>query len=151
VLAKQLDGDLPAPPIHYLTGMTLRAAGGGAAVMTMPASRWLTSPSGLLQGGTLAMLADAAMQVAVVSTATPATAIAGLDLKINYLRPAVADERELTARAEVIHAGRTLAVTRCEVANADGKALVVATGSSMYLRDRPASLDDAEFPEAFED
>ena len=147
VLAKQLSGEFPPPAIHYLTGLTLRLAGGGSAVMTLPATEWLTSPSGLLQGGTLAMLADTAMQVAVVSTAARGTAIAGLDLKVNFLRPAPADGRELTARAELIHTGRTLAITRCEVANADGKPVVLATGSSMYLHDRPAALGDAEFPE----
>ena len=76
--------------------------------MTLPANEWLASPSGLLQGGTLAMLVDSAMQIAVVSTAARGTATAGLDLKVNYLRPGVADGRDLTARAEVIHAGRTL-------------------------------------------
>jgi len=38
---------------------------------------------------------------------------------------------------EVVHRGRTLAVTRAQVANADGKPLVVATGSSMVLEGRP--------------
>jgi uncharacterized protein (TIGR00369 family) len=151
VLAKQLSGELPPPPIHFLTGLRLREAGGGAAVMTLPANEWLASPSGLLQGGTLAMLADSAMQIAVVSTAGRGTATAGLDLKVNYLRPGVADGRDLTARAEVIHAGRTLAITRCEVANADGKPVALATGSSMYLAGRPATLDDAEFPEPVDD
>jgi uncharacterized protein (TIGR00369 family) len=146
VLARQLSGELPAPAIHYLTGLQLRGADGGSSVMTLPASEWLASPTGFLQGGTIAMLADAAMQTAVVSTAGPGTAIAGLDLKVNYLRPAPADGRELTARAEIVHSGRTLAITRSEVANADGKPVALATGSSMHLSDRPAALGDAEFP-----
>jgi uncharacterized protein (TIGR00369 family) len=150
VLAKQIAGELPPPAIHYLTGLNLRAAGGGSAVVTMPATEWLTSPTRLLQGGTLAMLADTAMQIAAVSTAAPGTAIAGLDLKVNFLRPGIADGRDLTARAEVMHPGRTLAITRCEVANADGKPVVLATGSSMYLAGRPAALEDDEFPEAVE-
>jgi uncharacterized protein (TIGR00369 family) len=145
VLLKQLSGELPLPPIRYLTGLELREAGDGTARMTLPATQWLASPLGTLQGGTLAMLADFAMQIAVLSTADRGTAIAGLDLKVNYLRPGLADGRDLEARAEVVHTGRTLAITRCEVANADGKPVVLATGSSMYLRDRPASLDE-EFP-----
>jgi uncharacterized protein (TIGR00369 family) len=150
VLAGQLSGDLPLPPIRDLTGLELREAGHGSARMTLPATSWLASPMGVLQGGTLAMLADMAMQIAVVATAQPATAIAGLDLKVNYLRPGVADGRDLTARAEVVHSGRSLAITRCEVSNPDGKPVVLATGSSIYLRDRPASLDE-EFPELVDD
>jgi uncharacterized protein (TIGR00369 family) len=150
VLAKQIGGELRPPPIHHLTGLRLESAGGGAAQMVMPASEWLASPSGRLQGGTLAMLADSAMQAAVVSTAPAATAVAGLDLKVNFLRPGIVDGHDLRARAEVVHAGRTLAITRAEVANADGKALVLATGSSMFLHDRPASLGEGEFPEAVE-
>jgi uncharacterized protein (TIGR00369 family) len=144
VLAAQLSGELPAPPIHYLTGLRLIEASGGAAVMRMPSSPWLTSPTGLLQGGTIAMLADAAMQAAVVSTAPAATAVAALDLKVNFLRPAPPDGGQLTARAEVIHRGRKIAIARSDVANEDGKTVVAATGSSMYLPGRPAALGDVE-------
>jgi uncharacterized protein (TIGR00369 family) len=144
ILARQLRGELPPPPIHFLTGLRLSEAGDGSAVMRMPASEWLTSPTTLLQGGTLAMQADAAMQTAVLSRARPGTAIAGLDLKVNFLRPAPADGRELTARAEVVHAGRTLAITRAEITNEDGKPLALATGTSMYLPGRPARLGEVE-------
>ncbi len=84
------------------------------------------------------------MQAAVLTTTEAGTAVAGLDLKVNFLRPGIADGRELVARAEVVHRGRTLAITRAEVSNADGKAVVLATGSSMYLPGRPASLGDVE-------
>lgn len=144
VLADQISGALPSPPLHYLTGLTLREAAEGRAVMTMPASEWLASPTGLLQGGTIAMHADTTMQSAVVSLAPAGTAVAGVDLKVNYLRPGIADGRELTARAEVLHAGRTLAITRAEVRNADDKAIALATGSSIFLPGRAASLGDQE-------
>jgi uncharacterized protein (TIGR00369 family) len=144
ILARQLRGELPPPPIHYLTGLALTDAGDANATMRMPATEWLASPTRLLQGGTIAMLADHAMQTAVLSTAPAGTAVAGLDLKVNFLRPGIADGRELVARADVVHRGRTLAITRCEVSNADGKPVVLATGSSMYLPGRPASLGDVE-------
>jgi uncharacterized protein (TIGR00369 family) len=146
VLALQLAGDIPPPPIGGLTGVRLIEFGDGTATMTMPASGWLTSPARTVQGGVIAMLADMAMGIAVETTAPAGTALAGLDLKVNYLRPVHPDGRELTARASVIHHGRTLVITRAEVRNADEKPVALATGSSMYLRDRPANLGEVEFP-----
>ena len=144
ILDKQLRGDLPAPPISHLTGMRPTEAGEGSATFTMPCTEWLTSPLRTVQGGVTAMLADTAMQVAI-QTITPAgTAIAGLDLKVNYLRPVMPDGRDLTARASVSHSGRRIAIAQARVDNADGKPVALATGSSMFLTDRPASLGEGE-------
>ena len=90
------------------------------------------------------MLADFAMLIAVETTVPAGLAFAGLDLKANFLRPVSPDESELTARAEVVHAGRTIAITRATVANAEGKPVLLATGSSIYLPGRPASLGEVE-------
>ena len=140
VLERQIAGELPPPPIHDLTGISLVAVGEGEATMRLPATEWLNSPTGLLQGGVLAMLADTTMLSAVATTAPAGTAIAGVDLKVNYLRPAPADGRDLVATAAVEHAGRTLAVSNARVQNGDGKPVVLATGTAMYLPGRPASL-----------
>ncbi len=90
------------------------------------------------------MLADFAMLIAVETTTPAGLAFAGLDLKANFLRPVPPDESELTARAEVVHAGRTIAITRATVTNAEGKPVLLATGSSIYLPARPASLGEVE-------
>lgn len=141
IVERQIAGELPPPPVHFLTGIRPTAVSEGRASMEMPASEWLNSPAGRLQGGTITMLADAAMAIAALSTAPAGTAIAGLDLKINFLRPGLADGRPLFATAEVEHSGRTLAVTRARIANAEGKPVALATGSSMYLP--PRALDPA--------
>jgi uncharacterized protein (TIGR00369 family) len=144
ILDRQLRGELPAPPISELIGMRPTEADEGAATFVLPATEWLTSPLRTVQGGVTAMLADTAMQVAI-QTITPAgTAIAGLDLKVNYLRPVMPDGRDLTARASVIHSGRRLAVAQATIENTEGKPVALATGSSMFLTDRPASLGEAE-------
>jgi acyl-coenzyme A thioesterase PaaI-like protein len=57
------------------------------------------------------------------------------------------DGRDLVARAEVVNRGRTLAIARAEVVNDDGKPVALATGSSIYLPGRPASLGDVELSE----
>jgi acyl-coenzyme A thioesterase PaaI-like protein len=58
------------------------------------------------------------------------------------------DGADLTANAEVIHSGRTIAITRAEVTNAEGKPVLVATGSSMFLPGRPADLGEVELGHA---
>ena len=107
--------------------------GEGTATLVMPCTEWLASPTGRLQGGTIAMLADFAMLIAVQTTTPAGLAFAGLDLKVNFLRPVFPDSSELTARAEVVHPGRTIAITRATVTSAEGRPVLLATGSSIYL------------------
>jgi uncharacterized protein (TIGR00369 family) len=144
ILDRQLRGELPSAPISHLTGMRPVDVGDGASTVTLPCTEWLASPLRTVQGGVIAMLADTAMLIAVSTTARAGTAIAGLDLKVNYLRPVLPDGRELTARALVIHAGRQLAVARATIDNADGKPVALVTGSAMYLPGRPAGLGEVE-------
>lgn len=133
ILERQIAGKLPSPPIHYLTGMTLSVVSEGSATFVMPAHEWLTSPLRTIQGGALAMLAHAALVTAVTSTLEPGTAYRPVDVKVNFLRPALADQRELTAHGTVVHRGRRLAIANAEVIGPDGKKIVVATGSTMIL------------------
>jgi uncharacterized protein (TIGR00369 family) len=147
ILRRQLSGELPAPPLHHLTGLSLKEFGEGWATFTMPRTEWLASPTGNLQGGTIAMLADFAMLAAVETTTPPDLAFAGLDLKVNFLRPVAPSDDNLEARGEIVHAGRTLAITRATVTNDEGKTVVLATGSSIFLPGRAASLGEVELSE----
>jgi uncharacterized protein (TIGR00369 family) len=141
ILARQIAGELPPPPIHELCGLAVVEVGAETATMRLPATEWLNSPTGLLQGGAIAMLADAVLLSAALATADAGTALAGLDLKVNYLRPVPADGRDLIAAAEVVHSGRTLAISRARVENAEGKPVALATGTAMYLPGSRATLD----------
>jgi uncharacterized protein (TIGR00369 family) len=140
IVERQIRGALPAPAIHQLTGIRPVEVGEGTATLGMPATEWLNSPTGWLQGGTITMLADFAMTIAVLTTAPAGQAIAGLDLKVNFLRPVNGDGRELTARASVEHSGRTLAIARATITDDDGKPVMLATGTTMRLPGMPASL-----------
>jgi uncharacterized protein (TIGR00369 family) len=144
ILSRQLRGELPPPPISSLAGMVPIDARDGEATLRLPCTKWLTSPIRTVQGGVIAMLADTAMSIALCTTQPPGVAIAGLDLKVNYLRPVYPDGRDLTARAAVVHSGRTIAITRATLENADRKPVALATGSSMYLPGRPATLGEVE-------
>jgi uncharacterized protein (TIGR00369 family) len=56
-----VDGELPPPPLHHLTGARPVAVEEGRITWTMPSSAWLCSPLGLVEGGMLVYLADCAV------------------------------------------------------------------------------------------
>jgi uncharacterized protein (TIGR00369 family) len=146
VMRTRLAGELGgSAPIAQLTGLRLQAVSEGGATFVMPATEWLTAPPpGRVQGGAVALLAETALSAAI-QTALPAkTALAPIDLKVNYLRPLASDGREATARGTVAHAGRRIAVAHADVHDADGKPVALATGSAMILPGRAASLASVE-------
>jgi uncharacterized protein (TIGR00369 family) len=145
VLQRQLAGTLPAPPVQHLIGLRLTSAAPNEATYEMPATEWLCAPfRNRVQGGGVAVLADAALNTAIGTGLPPATALAPIDLKINYVRPLPSDGRVAVGRGAVVHLGRRLAVGDSRVLDADGRTVAVATGSAMLLPGRPASLGAAE-------
>jgi uncharacterized protein (TIGR00369 family) len=144
ILRAIIADELPRPPIHHLTGLRLAEAEEGRTVVSLPCSKWLSTSAGTVQGGFTAMLAESAMTGAAFSTAPADTAVATLDFKVNYLRPVFPDGEAITARARILHRGRTLIVAEADITNAEGKTVALATGSSMYLPGRPANLVGVE-------
>lgn len=134
------------PPVFRFFGLRGVAVSDGEMTIAMPASSWLSSALGVIYGGALALLADAAITTATASTLPPATAFSPLDLKVNFLRPVVPHAGELVARARVVHRGRTIEVATCEILNAEGKTVAMATASVLILPnrpwDRPVSVED---------
>jgi uncharacterized protein (TIGR00369 family) len=141
VLQSLITGDLPAPPIAHLCGITPVEAEAGRTTWTMPASEWLCAPiQGRLYGGAIAMLAGTAIDGTVQTTLSAGTALAPVDLKVYFLRPVPPDGRDLLARGAVIHRGRSMAVGTSDVFDADGKKVAVATGSAVIIPGRPATV-----------
>jgi uncharacterized protein (TIGR00369 family) len=144
------DRDL-APPIHHLTGLRPIEALEGRCSFVLPASPWLASPSPVLYGGAIALLADAALSGAVMTINPAGGSFALLDLKLNFLRPVLPDGGLMTAIATLAHRGRTMAVATAELYNEDGKRIALASASAMLLPNRPwsdlAGIADGEGPE----
>jgi uncharacterized protein (TIGR00369 family) len=143
LLRAHIAGEQPPPPIHYLFGTAPTEASEGGCAFTMPATGWLTSPLGFVEGGVTACLGDFAIGGAVQTTVPAGTAFAPTDLRVQFIRPVPPDGRRLTARANVVHRGRGVAVARGEVTNADGKLVALTTGSAVILPGRRADLADA--------
>jgi uncharacterized protein (TIGR00369 family) len=135
------------PPIYHLTGLHPVEADEGSCTFAMPASPWLCSPQPVLYGGSIALLADAALSCAVMTTIPPGWSFASLDLKVNYLRPVAPDGSMLHAHGRLVHRGRTMALAEVDLLNEDGRKVAVASSSAIVLN-RPwselASVGDRE-------
>jgi uncharacterized protein (TIGR00369 family) len=139
--------ELPAPPIHHLTGLCPVHAEEGAARFRMPASEWLHSPAGTVEGGVLVMLADAALATAVQTTVAAGVAFAPVDITVKFVRPAVGDGSMLTAEGRVVHRGRTMAVVVGEVRDGQDRLVCTATSSALILPGREMVGRHAVVPE----
>jgi uncharacterized protein (TIGR00369 family) len=130
-----LTGELPNSPLAELVGMRRTAVSEGSVTMAAPATPWLESPARRLYGGALALLADACLTSAVQTTVPAGTAIAPLDIKVQFLRPVRANGRDLTIKADVVHRGRTLAAASAEVRIPGGKVAALATSTWLIVPD----------------
>jgi len=136
LMRRFIDGGF-SPPVFRLMGIRGIGLSEGEMAVGMPASGWLLNAYGVIYGGSLALLADAAITLATATIVPPATAFSPLDLKINYLRPVFPTDGELVAKARLVHRGRTITVVTCEIVNAAGKVVAIASGSVLILPGRP--------------
>ena len=142
-----LDGRAPKPPIGHLTGMDLTDVGLGTAAFSMPASRWLLSPQGLISVGTLAILADGPLGCAVQSALPPATAYATSELSLRVLRPVRAGGT-LVARGSLVHASRSLALSTVQIVDDNGRLLADGSSLCFVMPPSPSSSPQPAAPPA---
>jgi uncharacterized protein (TIGR00369 family) len=79
-------------------------------------------------------------------TVPAGTVFSPLDLKVNFLRPALPGDGEITATATQIHAGRKIAVYTINVRDGAGRLLATANESVLILPgrswDKPVQVAD---------
>ena len=111
-------------PFTTFIGARLADVGPGSATIAIDVVPHLLQQHGFVHGGVLSYLADNTITFAG-GLALGKNALTS-EFKINYLRPAVGEG--LIARSSCIHAGRSQAVTRCDVfAVQDGVEKLCAT------------------------
>lgn len=106
---------LAAQPFSNLLGARLVAFGQGEATLELDIRDDLRQQNGFVHGGVLSYAADNALTFAAGTVVGARVLTAGFT--IDYLRPA--DGTLLRARAEVVKAGRTRVVCRCDLLTVD--------------------------------
>lgn len=129
---------LAAQPFSVLVGAALAAMGVDGVVLELPLRDDLKQQHGFAHGGAVSYLADNALTFAAGTVLGPA--IVTMEMKINYVRPAVGER--LVARATVLSAGRTSAVARCDVFAIRGGVETLCAAAQGTIARLPAQ-DDA--------
>ena len=124
-------GRIAPPPVATALGITLIRAGDGTADFAYVADGRHANPMGTLHGGILCDLADAAMGIALASTLDEGESFATLELHVNFLRPVW--NAKLTAKGRIVSRGRTVAMTACDIVDADQRHIAAATGTQVIL------------------
>jgi uncharacterized protein (TIGR00369 family) len=132
-LRAQIRGEVPPPPIAHTIGMRLVHIEPGKAIFELDAdTEKHANPMGTLHGGVLCDVADGALGCAFASTLEEGETFTTLELKINFLRPFWSGL--LTATGRVVHRGRTVGMTECDIEDAEGRLIAKASSTCMALR-----------------
>src|ERR1041385_4316253 len=117
-----------------LIGASLASVAPGVVEIALPYRDELTQQKGYVHGGIIGMIADSAAGYAAYSLMPAGCSLVTVEYKMNILAPATS---ALTARGEVVKAGRTLTVARAEVYAQDGKHVATMQQTLMMLAGRP--------------
>ncbi len=101
--------------------------GEGRVVLTFEASEKHHQPNGVVQGGVLTAIADAAMGMAAMTTQELGWANTTIELKINFLRPVI--RGLVRAEGRLVRGGRSVLFTEATVFNEAGKPVAIASSS----------------------
>ena len=128
---KDLRSHVDKMPFNKLLGIHVQRLHSDGLTIECKLRPDLMNLAGVLHGGVLATLADAAVGIALQRHFGGARPITTVELKINYLRPV--SEGKVRARARLLKVGTKIGVGSVEMKNASGKIVAAALLSYMLL------------------
>jgi len=127
-------GDIPVPPSSALLGMRPQVAESGRVVMVLEPGEHLYNPVGVVQGGLITALLDAAMGCAVATLLASGDGYNTLELKVNLVRPLTGAAGPVEAEGKVIHPGGRVATAEGRVTDREGRLYAHGTTTCLITR-----------------
>ncbi len=122
-------------PFGTLLNINLIEAGDGTAVLTAKLSYQFFNPMLRVHGGYLATLMDSSLGSAVLTKLPQGAGAGTVNLNVSYVRKVDMESGLLTARATVLHSGRSMLSATAEITDAQGKLCVHGTGTFLiYMK-----------------
>ena len=113
-------------------GAELTRVAPGVVDITLPFREDLTQQHGYLHAGVVTTVLDSACGYAALSLMASGTAVLAVELKVNFVAPAVGDK--IVARGRVVKSGRTITVCSGEAhATSEGSDKLVASMLSTVM------------------
>jgi uncharacterized protein (TIGR00369 family) len=119
-------------PIGTLLGFRFTSFEAGRVCVEMDAGPRHHNPMGIVHGGIFCDLADAAMGMAFATTLADDESFATLQLQASYLR--AVREGRLVATGRVVHRGKTVGHTDCEIVDGEGRPVARLTSVCSVLQ-----------------
>jgi uncharacterized protein (TIGR00369 family) len=113
-------------------GINVTTVEEGHVVLEFEASEKHHQPNGVVQGGVLTAIADAAMGMAGMTMQEVGWANTTIELKINFIRPVISGR--VKAEGRVVKLGGTVIFTEATVLNAEGRVAARATSSALAFQ-----------------
>lgn len=138
------DGRLPVPPFAALFGVDIGHVEPGMVRMSLLPAEFHYNPMGGVHGGVAATLLETALAAAVRTNLPPGTTCITMEIKVSYLRGITVATGLVTAEAQVVHAGRQVAMAEGRVTDAAGRLYATATSTCLMTATPAAPLPPAE-------
>lgn len=132
-LTAMMTGNLPAPPVMRLIGISLTRVEDGQVEMQLDPHESQYNPIGSVHGGVIATLLDSVMGCAVHSKLPVGRGYTTLEIKVNYLRGTRDDTGLMRAVGRVLHIGRQTAMAEGSLLDAQGKLYAQATTTCLIF------------------
>ncbi len=110
---KQIEESFSRSKMMGLFGGTIERLEEGYIEIALPKKDFMARPAGMFNGSIIATLVDVSSGYAAVAAQPEDSYFTTVELKVNYLRPAIGET--LCAKARVIKAGNVLTVVRADV------------------------------------
>ncbi len=137
---KRLNNIANICPYFELLSMKLTDVGIGYAILEIELAKKHLQPFGVVHGGVFASIIDAAAFWSLYyGIEDPDTGLTTVDLKLNYLAPAVSGK--FIARGRQIKVGRTLGYAEAQVVDQEGKVLAHGTSTVIILPGKAITAD----------
>lgn len=122
----------PVPfPFADLLGFTVTSRGDGESECQIVLEEKHMNPNGMAHGAVVFALVDTGMGAAVASTMAQGEICSTIEIKINYLRPAVSGK--VVCETKVVSKGKRTAVAESSVLDEQDRELCRALGTFMII------------------